>query len=78
MGVATQFPGLACGDAADGRPIEGVRQHERKHPARIDLNEKEIALLELLRAPEIYDEVGWDALVRKVRGAARSGEVRVD
>lgn len=44
----------------------------------MDLNEKEIALLELLRAPEMYVEAGWDELVRKVRHAVKVGEVRVD
>lgn len=34
-------------------PIEGVTQHERRNLARADLNEKEIALLELLRSPEV-------------------------
>jgi hypothetical protein len=59
-------------------PIDGVKQHERKNLARADLNEKEIALLELMRAPDVYVEAGWDALVRRVRDALRSGEVRGD
>ena len=59
-------------------PIDGVKQHDRKNLARMDLNEKEIALLELLRAPEVYVEAGWDKLVRKVRHAAKVGEISVD
>jgi hypothetical protein len=59
-------------------PIEGVAQHERKNLARADLNEKEIALLELLRSPEIYVEAGWDALVDKVRASVRAGEINTD
>lgn len=78
-GVTTQVPPVwhvATLRTVD--PIHGVKQHERKNLARMDLNETEIALLELLRAPEIYVEAGWDALVRKVRVATRSGEIRGD
>lgn len=78
-GVTTQVPPVwhvAALRTVD--PIDGVRQHDRKNLARADLNEKEIALLELLRAPEVYVEAGWDALVRKVRAAARTGEIRVE
>ena len=39
------------------------------------LGGKEIALLQLMRAPEVYVEAGWTALVRKVRDAFASGEV---
>jgi len=56
-------------------PIDGVRMHRRANLARVDLNEKEIALLEILRAPEVYAEAGWDALVDKVRAALAVGEV---
>ena len=78
-GVTTQVPPVwhvATLRTVD--PIDGVKQHERNNLARIDLNEKEIALLELLRAPEVFIEGGWDTLVRKVRASARAGEVRVD
>lgn len=76
-GVTTQIPPVwhvATLRTVD--PIDSVIQHERKNLARADLNEKEIALLELLRAPEIYVEAGWDVLARKVRSALRAGEVR--
>ncbi len=56
--------------------IEGVKQHARRNLARADLNEKEIALLELLRAPEAYIETGWADFVTKVREAVRIGKVR--
>ena len=59
-------------------PIEGVSQHGRKNLARADLNEKEIALLELLRSPEVYVETGWDALVDKVRASVRAGEISAE
>jgi len=78
-GVTTQIPPdwhVATLRIVD--PIDGVRQHGRKNLARTDLNEKEIALLELLRAPEVYVEAGWDALARKVRAALRSGEISSD
>jgi hypothetical protein len=76
-GVTTQIPPVwhvATLRTVD--PIDGVIQHKRKNLARADLNEKEIALLELLRAPEIYVEAGWDVLARKFRSALRAGEVR--
>jgi hypothetical protein len=78
-GVTTQIPPawqVATLRTVD--PINGVEQHERKNLARTDLNEMEIALLELLRAPEIYVEAGWDALVGKVRDAVLAGGIRVD
>jgi len=78
-GVTTQIPPVwhvATLRTVD--PIDGVEQHGRRNLARMDLNEKEIALLELLRAPEVYVEAGWAELVRKVRAAAEAGEVRVD
>lgn len=59
-------------------PIDGVVQHLRKNLARADLNEKEIALLELLRSPEVYVDDGWAALVDKVRVALRAGEVSAE
>jgi hypothetical protein len=58
--------------------IEGVKQHARRNLARADLNEKEIALLELLRAPEVYIETGWANFATKVRDAARTGGIRED
>lgn len=78
-GVTTQIPPVwhvATLRTVD--PIDGVKQHDRKNLARTDLNEKEIALLELLRAPEVYVEAGWDEPVGKVRDAVKVGEVRVD
>lgn len=56
----------------------GVIQHERNNLARVDLNEKEIALLELLRSPEVYVEAGWDTLVAKVRPSLRTGEISAE
>lgn len=78
-GVTTQVPPrwqVATLRTVD--PIEGVEQHERRNLARIDLNTKEIALLELLRAPDVYVEAGWEALVDRVRAAASTGEIDLD
>ena len=75
-GVTTQVPSsfhVAALWTSD--PIEGVRQHARRNRERASLNAKEIALLELMRAPEVYVEAGWSALVRKVRDALAGGEV---
>lgn len=78
-GVTTQVPSsfhVAALWTAD--PIEGVTQHSRGNRERISLNSKEIALLELLRAPEVYVETGWNTLARKVRDAFAGGEVVAD
>ncbi len=76
-GVTTQVP--PEWHVATLRPVEtidGVKQHARRNLARADLNEKEIALLELLRAPDVYIEAGWTVFARKVREAVSVGEVR--
>jgi len=78
-GVTTQVPPVwhvATLRTVD--PIEGVAQHERRNLARADLNEKEIALLELLRSPEIYVEAGWDTLVDRFRAALANREVDLE
>jgi len=75
-GVTTQIPPVwhvATLRTVD--PIDGVVQYARRNLARADLNEMEIALLELLRSPEVYVEAGWDALVEKVRAALRTGAI---
>lgn len=56
-------------------PIEGVTQHARSNRERASLNSKEIAFLELLRAPEVYIEAGWSVFVDKVRDAFAGSEV---
>jgi hypothetical protein len=75
-GLTTQVPAawhVAALRTVD--QIDGVVQHDRKNLARVGLNELEIALLELLRDPEVYVEVGWDVFVGKVRAALDSGQV---
>lgn len=78
-GVTTQVPPrwqVATLRTVD--PIAGVEQHERRNLARMDLSAKEIALLELLRAPDVYVEAEWGVLVDKVRAAANTGEIDFD
>ena len=78
-GVTTQVPAsfhVAALWTAD--PIEGVTQHARRNRERASLNAKEIALLELMRAPEVYVEAGWSTLVRKVRDALAGSEANED
>lgn len=78
-GVTTQVPPVwhvATLRTVD--PIEGVTQHERRNLARADLNEKEIALLELLRSPEVYVEAGWDALVDRFSASLANREVDLE
>ena len=75
-GVTTQVP--ATFHVATLKPvaaIAGVRQVSRRNLARMRLNQKEIALLELLRAPEVYVEGGWASLVAAVSDAQRAGLV---
>lgn len=75
-GVTTQVP--ATFHVATLKPvaaIAGVTQVSRRNLARMRLNQKEIALLELLRAPEVYVEGGWASLVAAVSDAQRAGLV---
>lgn len=78
-GVTTQIPAsfhVATLWTTD--PMVGVTQHARRNKERAKLNAKEIALLELLRAPDVYVEAGWDALVERARAALAGGRVRED
>lgn len=76
-GVTTQVPrSFHVATLWPTDPITGVTQHARRNKERAKLNPKEIALLELLRAPDVYVESGWDVLVDRVRGALKRSEVR--
>ncbi len=78
-GVTTQLPSvLEMSTLRSVDALDGVKQILRRNLDRVDLNEKEVALLELLRAPDVYVETGWAALVAKVRESARAGEIRED
>lgn len=77
-GVTTQVPPFV--HVATLRKVDaigGVKQTLRRNVARAELNAKEIALLELLRAPEVYVEAGWSVLAANVQRAAAAGEIRV-
>lgn len=78
-GVTTQVPSsfhIATLWTTD--PIPGVTQHARRNKERAKLDAKEIALLELLRAADVYVEAGWGTLVERVRDALAKKEVRED
>lgn len=78
-GVTTQLPSsfhVATLWKVD--PIEGVVQHSRRNKERARLSTKEIALLELMRAPEVYVESGWNTLVDKVHEAFAADEIHKD
>lgn len=77
FGLTTQVP--AVWQVATLRvvdPIDGVKQYARRNLARVDLTETEIALLELLRAPEVYAEAGWSAFTEAIRVAVAKKEIR--
>lgn len=78
-GVTTQVPPmLHVATLFPTDPIPGIKQVSRRNPARFDLNSLEIALLELLREPEVLVEAGWDVLVERVRDTVRDGKIRLD
>lgn len=57
-------------------PIAGVRFEWRDNTARTSLNQWETALLEVLRAPEVLLDSGWEDLVARVGDAVARGAVR--
>ncbi len=75
-GVTTQIPALFhVATLWPTDPIVGVTQHSRRNRERATLTPKEIALLELLRAPDVCIEAGWGALVERVRDAFDQSKV---
>jgi hypothetical protein len=77
LGITTQVP--ATYEASALRkvdPIAGARLHVRSNPARAALNEREIAILEVLRSPEHLVDGGMPRLARTVHELARTGAVR--
>lgn len=76
-GVTTQVPAVVeLATLGSRRKLKHTKLLTRSNLARVDLNAKEIALLELLREPHIYVEAGWDALVEQVREAVADGSIR--
>ncbi len=80
FGVTTQVPAklqLSTIFPVPQGAIAGVHVHKRNNAARIDLNETEIALLEVLRDPDVLAETGWDAFERVAVAALRRGDIRM-
>jgi hypothetical protein len=76
-GVTTQVPKTFFVAALwTVAPIDGVTQYSRRNRARGELNQKEIALLELLRDPRVFVESGWESLVDRYSDAQARGLVR--
>ncbi|KAA9087218.1 hypothetical protein [Microbacterium radiodurans] len=76
-GVTTQIPAsFHVATLWPTDPIVGLTQHSRRNRERATLTPKEIALLELLRAPDVYIEAGWGALVERVWDALDQSKVR--
>ena len=76
-GVTTQIPvSFHVATFWPTDPIAGMAQRSRRNKERATLNPKEIALLELLRASDVYVEAGWGALVERVRDALAQSDVR--
>ncbi|AVG23833.1 AbiEi antitoxin [Pontimonas salivibrio] len=76
-GVTTQVPATYHVAALwTVAPIDGVTQYSRRNRARGELNQKEIALVELLRDPRVFVESGWQSLVDRYTEAQARGLVR--
>jgi len=59
------------------KDLPGVRLTVRANLNRVDLSFQEIALVEMLRDPEVYVEAGWPALVEAVAVAESARGVRM-
>lgn len=79
FGLTTQVPTAVelaiAGPTATGLPH--VRLHKRNNMKRRRLRYEEVALLELLRDPELLVDGGWSALVTAARAAADTRTVRL-
>lgn len=78
LGLSTQlpaFPEFALVGAAPTN-VPGVRFHTRKNLERIDLNPREIAVLETLRDWPAYSEATWDDLVERVAELRDEGAIK--
>lgn len=77
-GVTTQVPAVTeMATLGTRRKLKNVKLVTRSNIARVDLNAKEIALLELLRDPTTLVETGWDDLVGRVKIASSDGSIRL-
>lgn len=76
-GVTTQVPAVReLATLGTRRKLKNVKLTTRSNLHRVDLNAKEIALLELLRDPATLVETGWESLVDRVRAAVADGSIR--
>lgn len=76
-GVTTQIPAVTeVATLGARKKIRNVKLITRSNLRRADLNEMEIALLELLRDPSTLVESGWDSLIERVQKAAVDGRIR--
>lgn len=78
LGLSTQLP-ARHEFAVLGPPptnIPGVRFHSRKNLARIELNPREIAVLEMLRTWPTHSEASWDELVKRVAELRDEGAIK--
>jgi hypothetical protein len=81
LGLTTQVPTqmhIATVDGAHEVVPAGVRLHSRNNALRRDLNETEIALLEVLRDPMNLVERGWESLIEVVKDRVDTGDIRLD
>ena len=75
--LTTQVPpALHIAALKAAKDLPGINLTIRSNLDRVRLKYKEIALLELLRDPEVYVDAGWRALVQAVFAAEDSREVR--
>ena len=76
--LTTQVPpALHMAALKPAKDLPGIMLTVRSNLFRVGLKYKEIALLELLRDPEVYVEAGWRALVQAAFAAEDSREVRI-
>lgn len=80
LGLSTQLP-ARHEFAVLGTPpanIPGVRFHSRRNLARLELNPREIAILETLRAWPTHSEVSWNELVERVAELRDEGAIKLE
>ena len=76
--LTTQVPpALHLAALKPAKDLPGITLAIRSNLDRVGLTYKEIALVELLRDPEVYVEHGWAALVKAVAVAEAAREARI-
>ena len=80
LGLSAQLPSRSE-FAVLGTPpmnVPGVRFHSRKNLARINLNPREIAVLETLRAWPMHTDASWDELVKRLAELRVEGAIDLE